>query len=179
MSKAEIASIIISALALLASGGVLLYTARTYAAAHRPYIGIISIPFQLVEDPPRAIVWKVIIKNVGSLPGFLKMLENSACLTTATLTYDLDSVPVATKQDRSLLMPGEIAELPGQYNDYGAPVQMADILSGNASIRITLRFSYTTVTRFWPARRYFNAEIHFATVKGFEPGFHIMSVDAN
>lgn len=108
------APIIISFLAFGVSLVGLIYTARTYAVSHRPYLGIVDMPFQLVENPPRAIIWKMVVKNVGSVPGFMVVQENSARLTTPAGTSTLGSLG-AIERTGTLVMPGQTVELLGQY----------------------------------------------------------------
>ncbi len=57
--------LLISSLALAVSAGSFIYTIRTYAVSHRPYLGVVDGPFQFVENPPRAMTWKFVVKNVG------------------------------------------------------------------------------------------------------------------
>ena len=53
----------------------LLYTARTHAVSQQQYIGSVTMSFEFVEEPPRAMLWKLVVKNVGSMPEFLKSMR--------------------------------------------------------------------------------------------------------
>src|SRR5438105_15446781 len=61
----------------------LFYTARTFALNHRPYVGVIEQAFQLVGEPPTAMVWRVVLKNVGTLPTWVTVTENRTVITPA------------------------------------------------------------------------------------------------
>jgi hypothetical protein len=167
----------LSICALLVSAIGLVYTARTYAVSHRPYIGIVEIPFQLVEGPPRGITWHVVIKNVGNLPGFLTVDEYSVTLTSSA---GFSSLPVhGVGRVRTLLMPGATTHLLGQYMEGGGPVLMNDILGGSATMNVTVKLSYDFPSWLWSDQRYYVSSIRFLVVKGFAPFFSIISAEAN
>jgi len=174
----EQSPIIISLLAFLVSLLGLAYTARTYAVSHRPYLGIVDMPFQLVENPPRAIVWKMVVKNVGSLPAFMTVQENSARLATPAGTSTLASLG-AIGRAGTMVMPGQTVDLLGQYTEVGGPVPMSDILSGTAALNITVRLTYEFPSWLRAGRRYYNADVLFHVVEGVAPGFTMISAEAN
>lgn len=170
--------IVISLLALVVSVVSLAYTARNYAVTQRPHIGITEMPFQLVESPPRAIVWKLVVKNVGVLPGFLTVRENAARLTTPSTTSTLGSLG-GIGEAGTMVMPGQTVDLLGQYSEIGGAVPMADILSGNATLTVSVKLYYTFPSWLWAGVRTYDAEIRFHTVKGVVPGFVMVSAKAN
>lgn len=170
--------IMISLLALVVSVVGLAYTARNYAVTQRPHIGITDMPFQLVESPPRAVIWKLVVKNVGALPGFLTVRENVARLTTPSTTSTLGSLG-GIGQAGAMVMPGQTVDLVGQYSEVGGAVPMADILSGTATLSISVKLSYTFPSWLWAGVRTYDAEIRFHTVKGVAPGFVMLSAKAD
>jgi hypothetical protein len=170
--------LVISCCALLVSLIGLLYTARNYAASHRPYIGVVDTPFHLGENPPRAIVWKVVVKNVGTVPGFVVIAENTATLSNHAGSSMLPSLGAFGKTG-TLLMPGQIVELLGQYSEVGGPVPMADILSGQATLELAIRMTYEFSSWLWPSKREYAATLRFHVVKGVEPGFAMIGASAN
>lgn len=56
---------------------------------------------------------------------------------------------------------------------------MVDILAGTATLNISVKLSYEFPTWLWAGRRYYNAEIRFHVVRGVEPGFVMVSAEAN
>jgi len=75
-----LAPMIIALGALAVSVIGLMFTARTYGVTHRPYVGIIDTPFQLIESPPRAITWKLVLKMSDhslDLSELMKIRRNS------------------------------------------------------------------------------------------------------
>ena len=123
--------IVLASLSLLVSVGGLLYRIRTYASSRRPYIGVVDSAFQLVENPPRAIVWKLVLKNVGTIPASVKIEENRATLTTPEGVSPLPSLG-AIGDTRTYLMPDQTIDLLGQYTEVGGPIQdAADVGMGS------------------------------------------------
>ena len=120
--------VFISAVALVISTFGLIYTIRTYAVSHRPYVGVTDSVLQLVENPPRGIVWKFIVKNVGAQPASLKIEESKATLTAPSGVSTLPSLG-NIGQTVIYLMPGQTVELLGQYSEVNNPVKMEEILT--------------------------------------------------
>lgn len=170
--------LVISLLALGLSLVGLLYTARTYAVLHRPYIGIVDMPFQLVENPPRGMIWKVVLKNVGSIPGFLTIEENSASLTTPAGVTGLPALGGLTDAG-TMVMPGQTTELPGAYTEVGNQIPFNDILTGTATLKLTVRLSYKFPGWLWRRSAFYRAVVRFQVVKGFAPAFVMLSAEAD
>lgn len=69
-----------------------------------------------LQLPPHAIVWKLVLKNVGTIPASVKIEENRATLTTPEGVSPLQSLgPIG--DTRTYLMPDQTINLFGQYTE--------------------------------------------------------------
>ncbi len=175
---AAITPIIISATSLIISVGGFLYTIRTYSVSHRPYLGVVDSSFQLIENPPRAIVWKFIVKNTGSQPGVLHIDESKGTLTTPSGVSTLPTLG-SIGDTVSYVMPGQTVELLGQYTEVGGPVKMEEILNGSVLLDIYIRLSYTSEGAIGSKRYSYSSQIRFHTVKGVAPGFATVKAEGD
>lgn len=166
----KLTPILIATTSLLISIGGYLYTMRTYSVSHRPYLGVVDTSFQLVENPPRAVVWKFIVKNVGSQPAALSINENKSTLTTPGGVTTLPSLG-AIGETVSYVMPGQTVELFGQYTEEGGVVKMEEIMNGSVLLDIYIRLSYSSEGAIWRKNYSYSSQIRFHTVKGVAPGF--------
>jgi hypothetical protein len=175
---AAITPILISTLALIISVGGFLYTIRTYSVSHRPYLGIVESNFQLVENPPRAIIWKFIVKNTGSQPTVLHVDESKGTLTT---TSGVSTLPTLGDIGNavSYVMPGQTIELIGQYTEVGGPVKMEEILNGSVLLDVYTRLSYTSEGALGNKKYTYSSQIRFHTVKGVAPGFTTVKAEGD
>lgn len=175
----KIVPVIISALALVISTGGLLYTIRTYTVSNRPYLGVTDSNFQLVEDPPRAIVWKFTVKNVGSQPAVLKIEEHKTTLTAPSG----DQLPLplvgSTGETVSYVMPNQAVELTGFYSEVNSPVRMEEILNGSAFLDTYIKLSYSSEGALGRNQYSYSTQIRFYTVKGVAPGFSTVKAEGN
>ena len=167
---AKITPITISTMSLLISIGGFLYTIRTYSVSHRPYIGVVDSTFQLVENPPRAVVWKFVLKNVGSQPAVLSTNENKGTLTTPSGVTTLPSLG-DIGETVTYVMPGQTLELLGQYNEVGGPVRIEEIMNGAVLLDIFIRISYSSEGAISRKNYSYSTQIRFHAVKGVAPGF--------
>jgi hypothetical protein len=178
MDWTTITPVIISIVSLLISIGGYLYTVRTYSVSHRPYLGVVDSTFQLVENPPRAIVWKFIVKNVGSQPAVLRIDENKSTLTTPSGVTPLPSLG-AIGETVTYIMPGQTVELLGQYTEVGGPVKMEEIMNGSVLLDIYIRLSYSSEGAIWRKNYSYSSQIRFHTVKGVAPGFATVKAEGD
>ncbi|TLM76693.1 hypothetical protein ACONUD_10170 [Microbulbifer harenosus] len=174
----KIAGVVIASLAFVVSFFSLIIAMRSYSVSHRPYIGISAVPFEYIENPPRAMRWKVILKNVGPIPGFFTIEKNVAKLKSNSQSTQLPILGSVEKFS-SLLMPGETTELIGQYTEVGGPVTMAEILSGQTTLEIELKVKYEFPSWLWRGRRKLNTKLQFQVIRGVEPGFIMAEATAN
>src|SRR6266516_4154652 len=142
LSWAIATPLLIAATSLVISVGGLIYTIRTFSVSHRPYLGVVESSFQLIENPPRAMTWKLIVKNTGSQPATLHTDENRATLTTPNGVSTLPTLG-AIGDTVSYVMPGQTVELLGQYSELGGPVKMEEILNGSVLLDVYTKLSYT------------------------------------
>jgi hypothetical protein len=170
--------LLISVTSLVISIGGLIYTVRTYSVSHRPYLGIVESGFQLVENPPRAITWKLIVKNTGSQPATLRIDENKATLTTPSGVSTLPTLG-DVGDTVGYLMPGQTIELLGQYSDVGGSVKMEEILNGSVLLDVYTRLSYTGAGVIGSNRYFYYSQTRFHAVKGVSPGFATFKAEGN
>lgn len=174
----KITPITISTMSLLISIGGFLYTIRTYSVSHRPYVGVVDSTFQLVENPPRAVVWKFILKNVGAQPAVLSISEHKGTLTTPSGVITLPSLG-AIGETVSYVMPGQTLELLGQYTEVGGPVRTEEIMNGSVLLDIYIRLSYSSEGAIWRKNYSYSTQIRFHTVKGVAPGFATVKAEGD
>jgi len=174
----KLAPVIISALALTISTLGLLYTIRTYSVTQRPFLGVTDSSFQLVENPPRAVVWKFIVKNVGTKPAVLKIEENRATLTTPNGVSSLPSLG-AIGETVSYVMPGQTIDLLGQYSEVNQQVRMEEILNGAAVLDMYIKLSYSGEGAIGRNNYYYSTQIRFHAAKGVAPGFSPVKAEGN
>jgi len=120
----------------------------------------------------------MVLKNVGSVPGFLRIEENSARLTTPAGVSQLGSLG-AIGDVGTMVMPGQTTDLIGQYTEVGGPVPMGDILKGAATLDVSVKLSYEFPSWIWRGRQYYRAHVRFHVIKGVAPGFAMVSAEAN
>lgn len=155
------------------------YTTRTYAVTHRAYIGAVEANFHLFGDPPSAMSWSFTLKNVGSVPGWMRTDEY-----VATLTTDGRSITLPTQREkgegRNFLMPGQTVGVSGNINDaILGPNTIMNVLAGKAQLEVRLRLSYESGGALWGANRYYYmAQSRFRTDVG-PPVFVIVWAEAD
>jgi hypothetical protein len=174
----KIAPVVISAIALIISTGGLVYTIRTFSVSHRPFLGVTDSVFQLIENPPRAIVWKFIVKNAGTKPAVLKTEENRATLTTARGVSTLPFLG-AIGETVSYVMPSQTLELLGQYSEVNGSVRMEEILNGSVVLDMYLKLSYSGEAAIGRKKYYYSTQIRFHTAKGVAPGLSTVKAEGN
>jgi hypothetical protein len=112
------------------------YTMRTFAVTHRPYVGVLGVQ---VASSPTTLSWKFVLKNTGSVPARVRYERNETTVTTNGRTVRL---PV--RGDPSwygILMPGVETEAVGRVND-GEHVSLGDIHSGRTTLEVDLVVRY-------------------------------------
>lgn len=113
---------------------------RTYSVSHRPYLGIVSSPFQFIENPPRGITWKYIVKNTGTQPAVMKVEANTTTLTKSSRVYTFPSRG-GLGDSIMYVMPEQSVELIGHYNEVDGEVKMQELLNGSAFLETNVRIS--------------------------------------
>lgn len=144
---------ILPVVATIISVGSFIYTMRTYRVTHRPYIGGIEWTPHLIGDPPTRMLWWVTLKNVGSVPAWLKVEENKATLTSEGQTTPL---PMATGHGGGgiYLMPGQTSPLHGGFSDTAGRAMVRDVLSGRVVLEVSIRLSYESSGALWWKDKY-------------------------
>lgn len=170
--------IVISSLALLLSGGSLFYTIRLFTVTQRPYVGVTEVQHQFVENPPRAMLWKAVVKNVGALPGNVRVDENTATITTHAGVTTLSSLG-GIGRTMTFLMPGQTIDLIGQYSEVGSPTKMSELLNGSATLDLKVRLSYDNPGWFFGRTRHYSTSIRFHVTPGVMPGFAMVSAESD
>ena len=174
----KIIPIVFSAFALIISTGGLLYTVRTYSVTHRPYLGIVDGNYQLLENPPRAIIWKFIIKNVGTQPAVLKIEQNKTTITTPSGVMTLPTLG-DIGETVSYVMPGQTVHLLGQYSEVNNPTRMDEIINGSAVLDTYINLSYFSEGAFGTKNYNYSTQFRFHSVRGVEPGFSTVKAEGN
>lgn len=178
MAWFAIAPILISTFSLLISLGGFLYTVRSFSVTHRPYLGVVDSQYQLVETPPRAIVWKLILKNTGSKPAILKIDEYKATLSKQNKITILPSLG-SLSDTISYVMPGESIVLLGQYTEVGGVVKMEEILNGSIFLDINMKLSYSGKNATGKSKYYYSSQIRFHAIEGFPASFATVKAEGN
>jgi hypothetical protein len=133
--------------------------------------------FQFIEEPPRAMTWKLIVKNTGSQPATLRE-DNWATLTTSNGVQKLPLLG-AIGDTVTYVMPGQTVELLGQYSEVNGPVKMQDILNGSVLLDIYTRLSYTGEAAIGSNRYTYYSQTRFHTVNGVAPGFAMVKAEGD
>jgi hypothetical protein len=172
----SITPIIISLISLVISVGSFVYTIRTYTITHRPYIGITEVKNAFdtgAQGVIERITWKIVMKNTGSLPGWMRVVKREV-----TVTQDGEIFPVPLKQAEPeagiLLMPGGDETLEGDY-PANEVVPIHSVLTGRAILRDTLRVVYEpTSAAWWNPQYYYEATVRL--IPSGRTAFFMMTV---
>jgi len=147
------ASTVLSVLSFIIAMGSFLYTMRTYAVTHRPYVGVVSHDYRVLGDPPTAMVWRFVLKNVGGLPAWVAVEENQAFVTT---DGQRSALPILGRSPGGIyLMPGQTADLGGQFSDAGGLARVSEVFSGRTELEARIRLAYEASALWWRNRYYY------------------------
>lgn len=153
------------------------YTLRTYAVTHRPYVGVYEVNYQLLGTPSTGMSRAFVLKNVGSVPAWLSVDENSATVRAGGQTRTL---PILGEPGgRMFLMPGQTANLNGHFTDASGIVLTSDVLSGKTTIDVTIHLSYEASGALWWKNAYYYRSINRFTTDSGPPAFVNRFTEAN
>jgi hypothetical protein len=126
------------------------FTAATYYASHRPFVGIIGKEIQFVPkdvNPPIGMSWSFTMKNTGNVPAIVTLRKNECRLTTNEKTKVL---PVAKPiQGIILLMPNQTSGIEGHFLDSGGHAIVADVIGGRTSLIVEIDIAYEGIGLAW------------------------------
>jgi hypothetical protein len=129
------------------------YTARTFALADRPYVGIVEHSYELRGNPVSEMTWRFILKNVDAQPTLVTVDEHRAVLTSKdgiAKTLPLFDPPAGG----IYMMLVQTADLTGQFSDEGGNARVADVMTRQTRFVVSIRLTYTAAGAFWRTARY-------------------------
>jgi hypothetical protein len=124
-----------------------LYTARTFTLTNRAYVGVIEHDYQIYGEPPTAMTWRFVMKNVGTAPTWVTVKAHFGTVIDSTgvaRTLPLFGEPMGG----IYMMPGQTADLTSQLSDAGGNARVVDILAGRTKLRVEIRLSYDSPSAF-------------------------------
>lgn len=166
---------VISFTALLISFASFFYSARTYYVSHRPYVGIVEVNVWNKPDPPLALGWTFVLKNVGSVPAKVRLEENNITVTTT-------KGPITVPGDELtgvFLMPGQTATISGYTSNSGGIAKVEDVLSGRNILEVSIRLLYESPGGFLATSEYYYRAKSRFQAKHIPPAFAMIWSEAN